>query len=160
MKSSAIIVLAACLCASACAQKVKEQPAPPAAAAPVPVSLDETLSGDALFAFGSTELSDGGRAQLDAFVARLQAAPGSYDRIHVIGHSDRLGRAKVNESVSTRRAEAVRDYLVQAGVPEARITAVGRGSVEPVTECPDERGQALIDCLAPNRRVDLRVERP
>jgi outer membrane protein OmpA-like peptidoglycan-associated protein len=160
MKPFAIVVLAACLCATACARKVKEEPAPVAVEAPAPVSLDETLSGDALFAFGSAELSDGGRAQLDAFIARLQAAPDGYARIHVIGHSDRLGRAKVNEAVSTRRAEAVRDYLVQAGIPEARLTAVGRGSAESVAECPDERGQALIDCLAPNRRVDLRVERP
>lgn len=160
MKPFAVVLLAACLCASACARKVKEEPASPAADAAAQVSLDERLSGDALFAFGSAELSDGGRAQLDAFVARLQAAPGGYERIHVIGHSDRLGRAAINQAVSTRRAEAVRDYLVQAGVPAERVGAVGRGSVEPVVECQDERGQALIDCLAPNRRVDIEVERP
>lgn len=162
MQPYAVVLLAACLCVSACARKLKEEPAPavPETAAEVPVSLNETLSGDALFAFGSAELSDAGRAQLDAFVARLQSAPGGYERIHVIGHSDRLGRDEVNRAISTRRAEVVREYLIQAGIPADRITAVGRGSLEPVAECPDERGQALIDCLAPNRRVELRVVRP
>ena len=54
----------------------------------------------------------------------------------------------------------MRDHLVAAGVPEDKVTAVGRGSVEPVATCEGERGQALIDCLAPNRRVEVRVVAP
>ena len=56
---------------------------------------------------------------------------------------------------------SARDYLVQAGVPAEKITAVGRGSVEPVVDCgAGERGQAQIDCLAPNRRVEVKVVLP
>ncbi|MGH8031515.1 MAG: hypothetical protein ACREO8_03915 [Luteimonas sp.] len=51
----------------------------------------------------------------------------------------------------------MRDYLIQRGVPADKITAVGRGSAEPVVECGNERKQALIDCLVPNRRVEIRV---
>ncbi len=58
---------------------------------------------------------------------------------------------------STRRANTVRDYLIERGIPAEKITAVGRSSVEPVVECNDERSQALIDCLAPNRRVEIRI---
>ena len=77
--------------------------------------------------------------------------------INVIGHSDRIGNDKANLALSTRRAEAVRDYLVARGVQAGLITAVGRGSIEPVVECTAERGEALVACLAPNRRVEVRV---
>lgn len=148
---------AACLLA-ACASTPPPAPPPPP---PAPASFDQTLSGDALFAFGKAdigEISAEGRAELDALAARVLAAP-AVDVVHVIGHSDRIGAARANVALSNRRAAAVRDYLVQAGVPADRITAVGRGSVEPVAEC-DGRGQALIDCLAPNRRVEVKVLMP
>lgn len=148
-------LVAACLL-SACASTAPPPVAPPPP--PMPTSFDQTLSGDALFAFGKSdigEISIEGRAELDALAARVLAAP-TIDVVHVIGHSDRIGAARANMTLSNRRAGAVRDYLVQAGVPANRITAVGRGSVEPVAEC-DGRGQALIDCLAPNRRVEVKV---
>lgn len=145
----------ACL-AAACAST----PAPAPAPEPAPVaSFDHTLSGDALFAFGQASvanLSEAGRAELDALAARVLATPG-IDMVHVIGHSDRIGKDAANVELSRKRAAAVRDHLVAAGVPAAMVTAVGRGSVEPVATCDGERGQALIDCLAPNRRVDVRV---
>ena len=101
-------------------------------------------------------MSDEGRAQLDGFATALLGGR-PYEMVHVIGHSDRIGNDKANLDLSTRRAASVRDYLVQKGVPANRITAVGRGSVEPVVECEDKDRQALIACLAPNRRVEIRV---
>ena len=148
----ALLVTAALL--SAC-----RTPAPaPEPAPPPPVVQNQKLSTDGLFAFGKSEISvDGeGRAQLDAFAADLLAGP-PYEIVHVIGHSDRIGNADANVALSTRRANSVRDYLVDKGVPADRITAVGRGSVEPVVECEDQEREALIACLAPNRRVEIRV---
>lgn len=150
----------ACL-ATACSTTPAPAPAPDPAP-PVPASFEHTLSGDALFAFGKASvanLSDAGRAELDALAARVLATPG-IDMVHVIGHSDRIGRDAANVELSRKRAAAVRDHLVAAGVPEDKVTAVGRGSVEPVATCEGERGQALIDCLAPNRRVEVRVIAP
>ncbi len=150
----------ACL-ATACSTTPAPAPAPDPAP-PVPASFEHTLSGDALFAFGKASvanLSDAGRAELDALAARVLATPG-IDMVHVIGHSDRIGRDAANVELSRKRAAAVRDHLVAAGVPEDKVTAVGRGSVEPVATCEGERGQALIDCLAPNRRVEVRVVAP
>ena len=150
---------AACLLA-ACATKPAPEPAPPPP--PPPASFNQTLSGDALFAFGKSgidDLSTEGRAELDGLAARVLALP-SVEIIHVIGHSDRIGSAAGNVTLSNKRAATVRNYLVQAGVSADNITAVGRGSVEPVVECDAEKGQALIDCLAPNRRVEVKVVLP
>lgn len=149
---------AACLLA-ACATQPAPEPAPPP---PAPASFNQTLSGDALFAFGKSgidDLSAEGRAELDGLAARVLAAP-AIDIIHVIGHSDRIGNAAANVALSNKRAATVRNYLVQGGVSADKVTAVGRGSVEPVVECDAEQGQALIDCLAPNRRVEVKVVLP
>lgn len=119
----------------------------------------QKLSADSLFAFGKADLSnlsETGRGELDA-LANKALANDSLNTIHVIGYSDRIGNHKSNLALSTRRANAVRDYLIQRGVPAEQITAIGRGSIEPVVECKTEKGQALIDCLAPNRRVEIRV---
>lgn len=147
--------LAIALTAGCAAQQSKP------AAAPPPLAANQKLSSDSLFAFGKsslTDLSDEGRAELDALAAGLSARP--FERVHVIGHSDRIGNAKANIDLSTRRAAAVRAYLVDKGVPADRITAVGRGSVEPVVECDDKDRQALIACLAPNRRVEIKIVMP
>lgn len=154
VRIAALAAVVSALLATACTTPPKPEPAPPAVA-PVP----QQLSSDSLFAFGKSNLddvSDEGRAQLDALAASLLDGR-SYDMVHVIGHSDRIGNAKANVDLSTRRADAVRDYLVGKGVSAEKITAVGRGSVEPVVECDDADRAALIACLAPNRRVDVRV---
>ena len=151
---------AACLVA-ACSTTPAPGPAPQASPPP-PASFNHTLSGDALFAFGKASvenLSNAGRMELDALAARVLATP-DIEAVHVIGHSDRIGRDAANIELSRRRAAAVRDHLVASGVPADKVTAVGRGSVEPVAACDGERGQALIDCLAPNRRVEVRVVAP
>jgi len=148
-------VLAAATLLAGCQTR---EPAP-APAPPPPVVQDQKLSADGLFAFGKGDLadiSDSGRAELDSFAAILLAgAP--FEVVHVIGHSDRIGNATANLDLSTRRARSVREYLVQQGVPADRITAVGRGSVEPLAECGDREREALIECLAPDRRVEIRV---
>ena len=135
-------------------------PAPaPVPEAPAPRATIEKVSADGLFAFGKATIDDAseGAAALDALAAKLAASPHPVRIVNVIGHSDRVGNDKANLALSTRRAEAVRDYLVARGVQAGLITAVGRGSIEPVVECTAERGEALVACLAPNRRVEVRV---
>jgi len=149
----AILVAATLLAGCRTSEPVAEQAPPP------PVVQDQKLSADGLFPFGKGDMADisaEGRAELDSFAAILLAgAP--FDIVHIIGHSDRIGSAKANLALSTRRARSVRDYLVQQGVPAERVSAVGRGSVEPIVECADMAREALIECLAPNRRVEIRV---
>lgn len=150
--------LGACLLA-ACASKPAAETAPPAASAPT--GFTETLAGDAAFAFGKSnigDLSEGARQQLDALAARLQGV--EYGLVRIVGHSDRIGSDKANMTLSTKRANSVRDYLLERGIPDAKMVATGRGPYEPVEQCEGESGQALIDCLAPNRRVEIRVDPP
>ncbi|WP_337245641.1 OmpA family protein [Luteimonas sp. gir] len=153
--AASVVSLALAACSSTPdAQAPAPQPPAPSSA------FIEKLDADGLFAFGKAgirDLSPDGRAALDAIAARLSGSAHQLDIVHVIGHSDRIGNAKGNLRLSNQRAEAVRAYLIEHGVPADRITAVGRGDVEPVVECRSERGQALIDCLAPNRRVEVRA---
>ena len=126
---------------------------------PLPSTFLERLSADGLFAFGKSgidDLSPEGRVALDDLAARLAERP--VEIVHGIGHSDRIGTPVASQTVSSKRANSVRDYLIERGVTAERITAVGRGSIEPVVECEGDRGQQVIDCLAPNRRVEVRVQ--
>lgn len=157
MPSLCIAVSAALSLMSACVRNESvKQPPPPA---PPSAAYAQKLSTDGLFAFGKADLedfSDSGRAQLDALAARLLSGP-DIKIIHVIGHSDRIGNDQANLKLSTRRANSVRDYLIERGIAVEKIMAVGRGSVEPVVECDPQPRQALIACLAPNRRVEIRI---
>ncbi|MDH5824371.1 OmpA family protein [Luteimonas sp. RD2P54] len=160
MKSNLALtaVATAALALSACTT-TPPPPPEPAAPPPAPSSFLEKLGADGLFAFGKSSLDDfspEGQRALDELATRLTSGR-PLEIVHVIGHSDRIGSDQGNLRLSTQRAEAVREYLIDRGVPEDRITAVGRGSVEPMVECEGDRGQEVIDCLAPNRRVEVRV---
>lgn len=136
-----------------CADVLKEPPLP--ARAVVATEPPRVLSGDALFAFDSAELSSGGRQTLDALADDLNARRDAVTSVRIAGYTDRLGTHSYNRQLSERRARAVKDHLVARGVPADRITARGYGESDPVKDCPDQRRDALIACLAPNRRVEV-----
>lgn len=144
---------------SACGTRAPApEPVPEHATPVLPTTIIEQLSGDGLFRFGSASLGDfspEGMQALAALVERLRQRPVA--AINVIGHSDRIGNAEANQRLSLRRAEAIRDYLVNEGIHEGIMTVAGWGSEAPLVECGAERGQALVDCLAPNRRVELKI---
>jgi len=128
--------------------------APPAPApAPAPI-LEVTLDASALFDFDRSELKPEGRQELDELVRDINGL--TYDAISIVGHTDRIGTREYNLALSSRRAETVRAYLVQAGLPATRITARGINSDEPVTapdQCRGMPAAQVIACLAPDRRV-------
>jgi len=74
-----------------------------------------------------------------------------------VGYADRIGEEDYNLELSERRAEAVRDYLADLGIELKLISAEGRGEGAPVTgdACHGRRGDALVACLQPDRRVEL-----
>ncbi|GAC1534590.1 MAG: hypothetical protein NVS2B4_14960 [Ramlibacter sp.] len=139
-------------------------PVPPPALVPppAPVVLSRvSLSADSLFDFDRSTIKPAGRQALDKLGADLRSV--NYDLVRVTGHTDRLGTSKYNAALSSRRAAAVRDYLVQSGaLPAQKITVRGAGQASPVTQVGDCRGKgqtkALIACLAPDRRVDVEVQ--
>ncbi|MCL4792713.1 MAG: OmpA family protein, partial [Gammaproteobacteria bacterium] len=69
--------------------------------------------------------------------------------IEVRGHTDSRGADDYNLGLSRRRAEAVRNYLIEKGTPAERLTAVGIGEADPIADNETEEGRAL------NRRVSL-----
>ncbi|UOO83286.1 OmpA family protein [Uruburuella testudinis] len=99
-----------------------------------------------------------GKARLDEFATQVKR----FDRlraIRIVGHTDRLGSDTYNLALSQRRAETVRQYLIQRGVPAGVMSAQGMGEAQPVQECSSDLGRtALIACLQPNRRVEIEVD--
>jgi OmpA-OmpF porin, OOP family len=135
-------------------------PAPPPPPPPPPVRTRVSFSADALFDFDKSVVKAAGQQALDAFATQLRGD--QFDSIMVTGHTDRLGSPDYNQKLSTRRAEAVKSYLVEAaGIPADKITAQGADGSDPVTKPDDCKGQrrnpALIACLQPDRRVDVDV---
>jgi outer membrane protein OmpA-like peptidoglycan-associated protein len=109
-----------------------------------------TLSGSVLFATGKYELLPIARDKLDE-VAKAVSDQG-YKSILVEGHTDSKGKASDNDTLSLKRAESVRTYLVSRGIPSDKIRAAGLGSSRPVAD------NATADGRANNRRVELVVE--
>ena len=123
-------------------------------ARPQPGALN--LRWTAEFPLNSAELSEQARAALEREVLPQLA---NVHHIALSGHTDELGSDDHNQRLSEQRANAVRDYLVSKGVDASSIEVVGLGRTAPVKSCPGQKGAALIDCLAPNRRVELAITR-
>lgn len=139
----------------ACERLADPSPAPVATApAPDPQHAPLRLSADTLFGFDSARLSARGQKELDA-LARLVQDATAVEGIVVAGYADHIGSQAYNLDLSHRRALAVRDYLVQRGVPATLITAEGHGSAQPLVQCHESTRKRLIGCLAPNRRVEI-----
>ncbi|MEJ1162404.1 OmpA family protein [Variovorax sp. CCNWLW186] len=135
---------------------VAERPAGAAPAAPRKV----TLGADGLFRFDGSSLADllpEGRRKLDALAGEIKSSVKSVDAVRVTGHTDRLGSSTYNNALSLARANTVRNYLTQSGVPAQNVQVQGKGESEPKVQCAQTRRAELIDCLAPNRRVEIEV---
>jgi hypothetical protein len=74
-----------------------------------------------------------------------------------IGYTDRFGSVAHNRDLSRRRAQAVADALKQRGVDPVHFDVRGAGATAPVVMCAGAKKPAVIACLAPNRRVEIRV---
>ena len=134
-------------------QAPRATPAPTAPAAPAPRFERYTLSAKELFAFDQATLRMP-QPKLDEIARALVDNP-RIDRVTITGHTDRLGSEAYNQKLSERRANAVKQYLAQKGVAASRLTAVGRGESQPVVQCSDSDRAKLIQCLEPNRRVEV-----
>ncbi len=169
--ASLVSLIAAC--ATQEAQKPAPQPAPaPAPApraveAPQPVAKPEapkppsvvSLSSTELFEFNKAALTPHAREVLDREVVAKVKDLGVVRYINVNGHADRLGSPQYNQKLSEKRAEAVRSYLVSKGVPGDKVETFGFGKTAPVKACPEQKNRkALIECLAPNRRVVVEIQ--
>lgn len=90
-------------------------------------------------------------AAIDRVVTVLEQNPNM--RINIQGHTDWKGPGSYNQTLSNKRAKAVRDYLVGKGIDPGRLFAVGYGETRPVASNWTDEGRAM------NRRVEFKPYR-
>ncbi|HZE59838.1 MAG TPA: OmpA family protein [Burkholderiales bacterium] len=179
------LILAVSLALGACATEEQKPAAKPAPASPAPapapvpratqdIQIGEggaapkpepkkpaviNLASTGLFDFNKATLTDSAKKLLDAEVVAKLKEFGQIRYVNVNGHADRLGSAQYNQKLSERRAMAVRAYLVSKGADAAQVETFGFGKTTPAKSCPDQKDRkALIECLAPNRRVVVEIQ--
>ncbi len=126
------------------------------AAAPVDATVCQQLFTEVLakgtirFESGRSSLDPDSAGLLDHVVETALRCPTT--KIDVAGHTDADGEVAVNQALSEKRAQAVVEYLVRAGLPAGRFTAIGYGSTQPVADNDTDEGKAR------NRRIEFIVK--
>jgi OOP family OmpA-OmpF porin len=126
------------------------------AAAPVDPTVCQQLLSEVLakgtirFESGRSNLDPDSAGLLDHLVEIALRCPTA--NIEVAGHTDTDGENATNQTLSEKRAQAVVDYLVKAGLPAGRFGAIGYGSTQPVAANDTDEGKAR------NRRIEFVVK--
>ena len=102
---------------------------------------------DVLFPTGQHSLQPLAREKMAKVAGIVSGHPGL--RLAIEGHTDSVGEDAYNQRLSEQRGEAVRDYLIQQGMPSASITTKGLGETQPVASNDTAEGRKQ------NRRVEL-----
>ncbi len=114
-------------------------------AAPAPTGQPQYL---VFFDFDRAQVTDAARRTLNTVAEELRG--GTVGTVTVVGHTDTVGPDAYNDVLSRRRAQAVRDALVRAGVDPGRIVTDGAGQEQPLVPTADEVREAS------NRRAEIR----
>ena len=130
-----------------CKQVVKQEPPPPAPA-PAPVEEKIVLNG-IRFDFDKANIKPEFVPVLDEAVAALQKHPGK--RVAIEGHTDAIGSEAYNMKLGMRRAESVKNYLVEKGIAADTLSTESFGKDKPVADNKTKEGRAM------NRRVEFKV---
>lgn len=101
------------------------------------------------FEFDSDVLTPGGRQTVAEVAATLASLP--QVRVEIAGHTDDVGENDFNMDLSQRRAESVREYLVELGLARARFATTGYGETRPIADNETPEGRQR------NRRTEFRV---
>lgn len=101
------------------------------------------------FDTASSHIPEANKSILDQAAALMKRAP--QVKLTVKGHTDAVGHAATNKTLSQKRAQAVVDYLVKQGVDPAQLQAVGYGQEQPIADNSTANGQFK------NRRIEFEV---
>src|SRR5215831_5647325 len=159
------VALAAAITLAGCHKKVAQvappPPAPPPAAPapppPRPLTEEEIFARKSLDELNAEHPLDDAFFDFDKSTVRADAQPAlqknadwmkkwSSTQVNIDGHCDERGSAGYNLALGSRRAQAVKDYLVNLGVPASRITIVSKGKEQPFCTEKNE------SCYQQNRR--------
>lgn len=110
-----------------------------------PAFFTQTIGDRVLFAVDQSTITPEGQTILDG-QAQWLLTNADY-RAVIEGHADEQGTREYNLALGSRRANAVREYLVSRGVPASRLEVVSYGKERPIEVCSNE------SCYAKNRRA-------
>jgi OOP family OmpA-OmpF porin len=125
------------------------------AAAPVDATVCQQLFSDLLgkarirFERGQAVIDPDSAGLLDRLTETAMRCPAA--NIEIAGHTDADGNEGLNQELSEKRAQAVADYLVRAGLPAERFKATGYGAAQPLASNDTDEGKAQ------NRRIEFLV---
>lgn len=125
------------------------RPPAPAPAPQPPAATKVTYAADAFFDFNKSVLKPEGKAKLDDLVGKVKGI--NLEVVIAVGHTDSVGGDAYNQKLSVARAEAVKAYLVSAGIEKNRVYTEGKGKTQPVADNKTPEGRAK------NRRVEIEV---
>ena len=108
-----------------------------------------SLKGDVTFDHDSATVRPGLYSEIDRIANVLIKYPQTVIRVE--GHTDSTGSESYNMNLSQRRADAVKNLIVQRGLSTARIETMAYGETMPVADNSTETGRAM------NRRVEIKV---
>ena len=116
--------------------------------APVMKKGEQVVLDGVYFDSGSARLKRSSFGVLNDNVAKILRSRKSL-RILVVGYTDDRGSESMNQRLSERRAESVKDYFVSRGIVASRINAIGRGESYPISD------NSTVSGRAENRRIEL-----
>jgi peptidoglycan-associated lipoprotein len=105
---------------------------------------------DVKFGFNQSELTDNARNMLESLLTQLKSE-NKNEFIEVQGHTDNFGTEDYNMKLGQERADAVRRYLSENGIPLHRISTISYGETRPVSDNRSKKGRSA------NRRVVIVV---
>ena len=113
-------------------------------------SGNELISAEIPFMFDRSDLTSQAAVKLDSFISAIRQRVSNI--ISIFGHTDSLGTDPYNDGLSERRANEVRDYLINSGIPGRDISVDGMGERSPIASNDTRNGRAK------NRRVVIEAK--
>ena len=113
-------------------------------------SGNELISAEIPFMFDRSDLTSQAVVKLDSFISAIRQRVSNI--ISIFGHTDSLGTDPYNDGLSERRANEVRDYLLNSGIPGRDISVDGMGERSPIASNDTRNGRAK------NRRVVIEAK--
>jgi outer membrane protein OmpA-like peptidoglycan-associated protein len=131
-------------------------PPPPPKPAPKPVLKAKVvgkkieITEKVMFDYNKATIKVDSNQLLTDVATVLEKYP-TIKKISIEGHTDSDGKAKYNKKLSQQRADAVKEFLVKAGIDESRMEAVGYGEEQPIASNDTDEGKEQ------NRRVEFNI---
>ncbi len=114
--------------------------------------IKQILGTDVLFGFDKYDLIEAGKIVLIHIAKDIKSELSHVKNIIITGHTDSIGSATYNKTLSERRAKAVTNFLIKQGIPDSKIQSVGYGESQPISSNDTKQGRAQ------NRRVEINIK--